>query len=74
MKLAVVVGFMVASSNIEELIAAGTTIVVVSHLQYCAQFGNRIVRMLDGQRVTENVVRWFLYLYVPSFYRSLTTI
>ena len=43
-----------------ELNAAGTTIVMVTHSQYCAEFANRIVRMLDGQIVTENVVRQFL--------------
>jgi putative ABC transport system ATP-binding protein len=39
-----------------ELNASGTTIVMVTHSQYCAEFGNRVVRMLDGQVVTENVV------------------
>ena len=43
-----------------DLNAAGTTIVMVTHSQYCAEFANRIVRMLDGQVVTENVVRQFL--------------
>ncbi len=43
-----------------ELNTSGTTIVMVTHSQYCAEFGNRIVRMLDGQVVTENVVRQFL--------------
>ena len=43
-----------------ELNAAGTTIAMVTHSQYCAEFANRIVRMLDGQVVTENVVRQFL--------------
>jgi putative ABC transport system ATP-binding protein len=43
-----------------ELNAAGTTIAMVTHSQYCAEFGNRIIRMLDGQVVTENVVRQFL--------------
>lgn len=41
---------------LSELNAAGTTIVMVTHSQYCAEFGNRVVRMLDGQVVTENVV------------------
>ena len=27
----------------------GTTIVMVTHSQYCAEFGNRIIRMLDGR-------------------------
>ncbi len=43
-----------------DLNASGTTIVMVTHSQYCAEFANRIVRMLDGQVVTENVVRQFL--------------
>ncbi len=38
----------------------GTTIVMVTHSQYCAEFGNRIIRMLDGQVVTENIVRQYL--------------
>lgn len=43
-----------------ELNADGTTIVMVTHSQYCAEFANRIVRMLDGKVVTESVVRQFL--------------
>ncbi len=43
-----------------DLNSSGTTIVMVTHSQYCAEFANRIVRMLDGQVVTENVVRQFL--------------
>tara|TARA_Y100000385_G_scaffold291735_1_gene371837 strand:- start:2333 stop:3019 length:687 start_codon:yes stop_codon:yes gene_type:complete len=38
----------------------GTTIVMVTHSQYCAEFGNRIIRMLDGKVVTENLVKQFL--------------
>ena len=38
----------------------GTTIVMVTHSQYCAEFGNRIIRMLDGQVVTENIVKKYL--------------
>ena len=45
---------------LSELNSSGTTIVMVTHSQYCAEFANRIVRMLDGQVVTENVVRQFL--------------
>jgi putative ABC transport system ATP-binding protein len=45
---------------LSELNASGTTILMVTHSQYCAEFGNRIVRMLDGQVVTENVVRQYL--------------
>ncbi len=34
----------------------GATIVMVTHSQYCAEFGSRIIRMLDGKIVTENMV------------------
>jgi len=34
----------------------GATIVMVTHSQYCAEFGDRIIRLLDGQVVTENMV------------------
>ena len=43
-----------------DLNAAGTTILMVTHSQYCAEFGNRIIRMLDGQVVAENVVKRYL--------------
>ena len=43
-----------------DLNATGTTILMVTHSQYCAEFGNRIIRMLDGQVVTENVVRQYI--------------
>ena len=43
-----------------DLNAAGTTIVMVTHSPYCAEFGNRIIRLLDGQLVTENVVKQYL--------------
>ena len=45
---------------LSELNADGTTILMVTHSQYCAEFGNRIVRMLDGQVVTENIVKQYL--------------
>jgi putative ABC transport system ATP-binding protein len=45
---------------LSELHATGTTILMVTHSQYCAEFGNRIIRMLDGQVVTENVVKQYL--------------
>ena len=38
----------------------GATIIMVTHSQYCAEFGNRIIRMLDGQVVTENIVQQYL--------------
>lgn len=34
----------------------GATIVMVTHSQYCAEFGDRIIRLLDGQVVTESMV------------------
>ncbi len=34
----------------------GATIIMVTHSQYCAEFGDRIIRLLDGQVVTENIV------------------
>lgn len=34
----------------------GTTIIMVTHSPYCAEFGNRIIRLLDGQVVTENML------------------
>ena len=34
----------------------GTTIIMVTHSPYCAEFGNRVIRLLDGQVVTENMV------------------
>jgi len=45
---------------LSDLNANGTTILMVTHSQYCAEFGNRIIRMLDGQIVTENVVKQYL--------------
>lgn len=45
---------------LSDLNAKGTTILMVTHSQYCAEFGNRIIRMLDGQVVTENVVKQYL--------------
>ncbi|MCF8243889.1 MAG: ABC transporter ATP-binding protein [Saprospiraceae bacterium] len=43
-----------------DLNSTGTTILMVTHSQYCAEFGNRIIRMLDGTVVTENVVKRYL--------------
>lgn len=34
----------------------GATVIMVTHSQYCAEFGNRIIRLLDGQVVRENSV------------------
>lgn len=38
----------------------GTTIIMVTHSQYCAEFGNRIIQMLDGKVVTEDLVKQYL--------------
>ncbi len=43
-----------------QLNSEGTTIVMVTHSNYCAEFGNRIVRLLDGKIVTENIVQQYL--------------
>lgn len=45
---------------LSQLNADGTTILMVTHSQYCAEFGNRIIRMLDGQVVTESLVKQYL--------------
>lgn len=42
-----------------DLNAAGTTVLMVTHSQSCAEFGNRIIRLLDGKFVSESVVRQF---------------
>lgn len=34
----------------------GTTIIMVTHSEYDARFSHRIIRMLDGQTVTENIL------------------
>jgi putative ABC transport system ATP-binding protein len=39
-----------------ELNEAGTTIVMVTHSEHDARFSHRIIRMLDGQTVTENIL------------------
>ena len=39
-----------------ELNALGTTIVMVTHSEHDAKYSHRIIRMLDGQKVTENVL------------------
>lgn len=45
---------------LSELNSEGTTIVMVTHSPYCAEFGNRIIRLLDGQVVTENIVKQYI--------------
>jgi len=39
-----------------ELNEVGTTIVMVTHSEHDAKYSHRIIRMLDGQKVTENVL------------------
>ena len=39
-----------------ELNEAGTTVIMVTHSEHEAKFSHRIIRMLDGQKVTENVL------------------
>jgi len=37
-----------------ELNGQGTTIIMVTHSEHDAKFSHRIIRMLDGHKVTEN--------------------
>ncbi len=39
-----------------ELNEAGTTIVMVTHSEHDARYSHRIIRMLDGKTVTENIL------------------
>ena len=39
-----------------ELNNQGSTIVMVTHSEHDAKYGNRIIRMLDGEKVTENIL------------------
>ncbi len=39
-----------------DLNTAGTTIVMVTHSEHDAKYSHRIIRMLDGQKVTENIL------------------
>lgn len=41
---------------LSELNEAGTTIVMVTHSQHDAKYAHRVIRMLDGQKVTENIL------------------
>ena len=42
-----------------ELNATGTTIIMVTHSEHDAKYSHRIIRMLDGQKVTENIISEF---------------
>lgn len=39
-----------------DLNEGGTTIVMVTHSEHDAKYSHRIIRMLDGQKVTENIL------------------
>ena len=39
-----------------ELNEQGTTIIMVTHSEHDASYSHRIIRMLDGQTVTENIL------------------
>lgn len=42
-----------------ELNEAGTTIIMVTHSEHDAKYSHRIIRMLDGQKITENILAAF---------------
>lgn len=46
--------------TLQHLNKEGTTILMVTHSQHCADFGSRIIRMLDGEVVSESVAKQFL--------------
>lgn len=39
-----------------ELNKQGTTIVMVTHSEHDARYSHRIIQLLDGQTVTENIL------------------
>ena len=39
-----------------DLNESGTTVVMVTHSEHDAKYSHRIIRMLDGQKVTENIL------------------
>ena len=41
---------------IRQLNEQGTTIIMVTHSEHDARYSHRIIRMLDGQTVTENIL------------------
>ncbi len=41
----------------------GTTIIMVTHSEHDAQYSHRIIRMLDGEKVTENILRELDYVH-----------
>ena len=42
--------------NIKWMNEQGTTIVMVTHSEHDARYSHRVIRMLDGQTVTENIL------------------
>lgn len=42
--------------TLSQLHQEGTTIIMVTHSAYCSEFGNRVIRLLDGQVVSENMI------------------
>jgi len=40
---------------LEKLNQSGTTLIIVTHSQRDAEYSHRIVRLFDGQIVTENI-------------------
>ena len=49
-----------------ELNEAGTTIIMVTHSEHDAKYSHRIIRMLDGEKVTENILAEFKGPVSPS--------
>lgn len=43
--------------------AQGTTIIMVTHSEHDAKYSHRIIRMLDGEKVTENILRELDFLH-----------
>jgi putative ABC transport system ATP-binding protein len=41
---------------LSDLNEQGTTIIMVTHSEHDARYSHRIIRMLDGQTVTENIL------------------
>jgi putative ABC transport system ATP-binding protein len=41
---------------LSDLNETGTTIIMVTHSEHDARYSHRIIRMLDGQTVTENIL------------------
>ncbi len=46
--------------TLRDLHRDGTTILMVTHSQQCAEFGTRIIRMLDGEIVSQSVAHEYI--------------